>query len=153
MQIEPYLRCGTTSAYAARMQRLRSPRLALIAGLTVFLLLGLRTRASGSDSDTDQFREDVLHCEDAVSHLIECCPHFDAASVRCDYAYEPPDGCSGPDQTATYINPDLAQPASDCIRAASCETLVANGTCVRAQMIEEQDGTSNDNNSGSGACL
>lgn len=66
-------------------------------------------------------REDDLECEEAVAHLEDCCPGFDARSVSCSYQ----EGCGdGRDQTG-----QLSVQQSNCIQAKSCSDLIASGTC------------------------
>jgi hypothetical protein len=65
-----------------------------------------------------------LVCEDAVVHLLDCCPGFDAHNVDCTYD---PGGCgAGP----TY--PEISESQSACIRDESCERLRTSGVCARA---------------------
>jgi hypothetical protein len=149
--------------------RRRVSPLALCAGLTVLFLFGVRKRASGDTSDHNQFREDVLSCEDAVSHLAECCPDFDPHAIACQYSYEEQDepsacpynsggyyeddcnpgagGCSSGVSTVMQTNPDLDVGTSECIRAASCENLVMTGVCTRVLHIDPSA------RSAVGACL
>ena len=62
-------------------------------------------------------REDELDCEEAVSHLQDCCPGFDARRIECIYVT----GCGG----TTYPAISIAQ--SQCIRGESCSALSARG--------------------------
>ena len=60
-----------------------------------------------------------LECEEAVQHLIDCCPdHAPAKQVDC-YTGR---GCDD-------RPPDLLQPQSICLRDASCDDLYARGAC------------------------
>jgi hypothetical protein len=68
-------------------------------------------------------RQDEFDCENAVAHLQECCPGFSGSSVSCTYNAG---ACGG----TTY--PALDITTSDCIRQASCGTLVSQGICDRA---------------------
>jgi hypothetical protein len=70
-------------------------------------------------------RQDELDCEEAVSHLQECCPSFDSSHIECLYV----SGC----ETSTYPAISIAQ--SQCIRGESCATLVSSGVCTRAQGV------------------
>lgn len=63
-------------------------------------------------------RQDELRCEEAVAHLIDCCPSFPHDSVSCEYS----EGCS------TYY-PDFSVAQSDCIIAKSCDAIRAAGLC------------------------
>jgi hypothetical protein len=69
----------------------------------------------------DALQQDELDCEEAVSYLEGCCAGSDTRAVRCI-----DDGCSG-------HHPDISEPQSACIRAESCQELVATGVCQRAQ--------------------
>jgi hypothetical protein len=69
----------------------------------------------------DALQQDELDCEEAVSYLEGCCAGFDTRSLRCV-----DDGCGGQ-------QPDISESQSACIRARSCEELVASGVCQRAQ--------------------
>jgi hypothetical protein len=77
-------------------------------------------------------REDELACEDAVSHLQECCTGFGATNIDCTYE---PGGC---DSSPQY--PALSIDESACIRGQSCAALVANGVCQRAMRFPENGG-------------
>ncbi len=83
-------------------------------------------------------RHDEFDCENAVAHLAQCCPGFDARTVQCSYS----SGCS------TYY-PALDPAQSDCIRGASCETLVAEGVCERAAQLQNAPGSATELNSAS----
>lgn len=63
--------------------------------------------------------DNELHCEEAVSHLEECCDGFDARRFQCDE-----------ESTCATREPDFADRASECIRDRSCEVLRAQGTCA-----------------------
>ena len=87
----------------------------------------------GSKHDYDNFREDVVFCEDAVAYLTSCCPGFDAHAVACQYHYDyTPGGC---DTSATVDaeNPALDLEESRCILGRSCDSLRNAGVCERAQ--------------------
>ena len=75
-------------------------------------------------------RADEFLCEEAHAHLKECCPGFTTVATFCDYV----DGC---DDGSTY--PALTPDESNCIRAASCDTLVANGICARVAALHQRD--------------
>src|SRR5262245_26564362 len=66
--------------------------------------------------------DDELTCEEAVSHLIDCCPGFDPRRMPCVRS----DGC-GSDQT----KPSFSESSSRCMLAKSCEDLRSGGTCDR----------------------
>ena len=47
-------------------------------------------------------RQDELDCEEAVSHLQECCPSFDSSRIQCLYVQ----GCTNGEV------PDISMPES-----------------------------------------
>ena len=72
----------------------------------------------------DGLRQDELDCEEAVSHLDECCPGFQATSrIQCMYDDQ---GCGN------VTEPAIPEDVSSCIRNESCEELAtAGGVCDR----------------------
>jgi hypothetical protein len=70
----------------------------------------------------DRLRQEELDCEEAVSHLTDCCAGFGAQRVQC--IFEP--GCE------SGREPDILQSDSSCIRARSCSELASTGVCERA---------------------
>lgn len=60
-----------------------------------------------------------LECEEAVKHLLDCCPSDAPAHQVSCYA--------GRDCDST--RPQLSGPQSRCIRDASCDDLFASGVC------------------------
>ncbi len=87
--------------------------------------------SNGKDEqDDDQFREDVIVCEEAVARLEHCCPGFDVRSIECRYRYAHREGCGT--TTTERTEPAFTKAESACVRAASCEDLVAKGACTRA---------------------
>ncbi len=83
---------------------------AVVAGL---VLLMTSQRASG-------LREDDLQCEEAVTHLNDCCPNFDLSKISCSYK----SGC-GSTQYA-----ELGIDDSVCIQNKECKELIAQGICT-----------------------
>jgi hypothetical protein len=71
----------------------------------------------------DALQQDELDCEEAVSRLEGCCPGFNTVGLRCIDQQS----CD----TSEY--PDISEQQSACIRAESCQELVATGVCERAQ--------------------
>ena len=70
-------------------------------------------------------RQDEYLCENAVSHLVQCCPRVAVSSINCTYT--PPDGCN-----RSAVEPDIAPDAAECILHRSCEELQADGACDHA---------------------
>lgn len=91
--------------------------------------------ACGGEKDDDQFREDTLTCEEALAHLQDCCPGFDAAAVACRYYYVSQQGCAAPSEDREQPAFDLAE--SRCIRNTSCADVRADAAggsvCARSQ--------------------
>jgi hypothetical protein len=71
---------------------------------------------------TQCLRPDEVDCEEAVAHMLDCCPAFDRSAVQCVYN----DVCG-----ISY--PDLTPAESECILDESCEELVANKICDRVR--------------------
>jgi hypothetical protein len=72
-------------------------------------------------------REDELACEDAVSHLQECCPAFTGSNIDCQYNAG---GCDTP-----TVYPELNVGTSACIRNETCDVLRSSGVCGRALLL------------------
>jgi hypothetical protein len=90
--------------------RLRRACSTLLAFVAVAFLMG-----------SDGLDEEEYHCEEAVKHLLDCCPGFSRESVSC-YAYR--GGCDGDKP------PDLVDDRAVCLRDASCQALVQSGACA-----------------------
>jgi hypothetical protein len=85
-------------------------------GFTVSLFVGVLLACG--------IRQDEFDCENAVAHLQQCCPGFDASAIDCTYS-----NYCGP------VYPALSISQSDCIRGKSCETIRAAGVCERAASV------------------
>lgn len=70
-------------------------------------------------------RESEMLCEEAVSHLDECCPDIDPRRLNCVYQQ----GCG------TDLTPVLTVNASECIRERSCEELKGQGICEGVKLL------------------
>lgn len=65
------------------------------------------------------FREDEITCEQAVAHLIDCCPDTSFLGLTCEHI-----NAKGCDQNATdEIFPDLRIDQARCVREKSCDEL------------------------------
>ena len=64
-----------------------------------------------------EIREGEMLCEEAVSHLDECCPDIDPRRLNCIYQ----DGCG------TDLKPIFTIKASDCLRDRPCDVLMEKG--------------------------
>ena len=86
----------------------------------------------GHDQEDDnQFRDDVLWCEEAVARLQRCCPNFDVRRIACQYYYSFDEGCGT--SSTRKIEPAYTKSESACVRERSCDALVNEGICTRAQ--------------------
>jgi hypothetical protein len=100
---------------------------AFAIGISLLIACG----GSGDEEDNNNFRADVIECEDALARLEKCCPSFDASLVRCQYDYSKNTGCGS--TSIDSVKPALTTAESSCIRKASCEEMVKTGICDRAQ--------------------
>jgi hypothetical protein len=84
------------------------------------------------EEDNEQFRQDVIWCEEAASHLQECCGGtFDPHQIECRHYYRRDTGCN--QDTIQRTDPAFTIDESNCLRKAACEEIVANKMCSRAQ--------------------
>lgn len=103
------------------------------ASLLVCALFACSTRnGSGDEHDDNNFRADVIECEDALDRLERCCPGFDATPVLCNYFHQKATGCGTASEDD--VRPALSRDESACIRDTSCDALVAKKVCERAQL-------------------
>lgn len=103
-------------------------------GLTVALGVAIMMACSSGDddggTDNNQFRGDVLDCENALSYLQQCCgKSFDPTAVECHHLFEKDEGCG--DSKVTKQDPDLNEDESDCILDQSCDAIRKNNVCPR----------------------
>lgn len=102
------------------MKRWMTKLCALSVGAFAFLTL------------TAEVREDEFDCEQAVAHLVECCPAVEASNFYCQHDY----GCD------YSRDPDLTLDDSRCILALDCPGLVAAGVCARVAHVQpKQNGS------------
>ena len=113
---------------------------AFALGISLLLACG----GSGDEHDNNNFREDVIECEDALARLEKCCPSFDATVVRCQFDYSKNTGCGS--TSIDSVQPAFNKDESQCIRETSCDDLVKKGVCDRAQDARtyEQHSTTTD---------
>lgn len=91
-----------------------------------------RSTSDGDEHDDNNFRADVIECEDALERLERCCPGFDSAPVLCNFFHSKSTGCGS--VNTDNVKPALSQDESQCIRDTSCDSLVATKVCERAQL-------------------
>ncbi len=78
---------------------------------------------------SNDFRADVLRCEEAVAHLQECCIGLAVPESVCEYD----EGCG--DETF----PNITEELSECIRSLSCGEIIAGGECTRPSSTGASD--------------
>jgi hypothetical protein len=105
-------------------------RSAVFFGVTT---VSLGASAWTIDTDDDNFRPEVIACEEAVLHLVECCPGFTPSAVDCRYLHRHFDagGCDG--AFDEYTRPALSPEESTCIKTMRCDELTAARVCDRAR--------------------
>src|SRR5688572_3010872 len=86
--------------------------------------------ACKDETDDNNFREDVILCEDAISWLTSCCGGTDLSKARCDYFYSYNENACGPD-TENSKNPALNREESLCVRDKTCDEIRAKKICER----------------------
>lgn len=79
-------------------------------------------------------RQDEFDCENAYSHLQQCCSSATLPTISCRYE------AGGCDVGPTY--PDLDIAVSDCIRSQSCDVLRATGMCEGVSQLIAQSAAS-----------
>ena len=88
------------------------------------VLFGLAVSCTG-------FREDEIACEQAVSHMVDCCPRFNAGAVDCSYSDSA--DCTG--NAIDRVYPALSINESHTLEATACVDLVARGECARVPRL------------------
>jgi hypothetical protein len=110
-------------------RRKKLPAFGVLFGLAIALLLACRS--DRDEEDDNQFRTDVLWCEEALARLQSCCPNFDGRPLVCDYYYSFDEGCGT--ATTRRVEPVFTKEESRCIRDRTCDELVNNKVCEKAQ--------------------
>jgi len=103
--------------------------------LLVLLPLLLSVRPAHAADDDDNYRSDVLYCEEALGKLAECCPSFVTSEVACTYERRESSGCDW--STTVTVRPAFNDAESRCILASTCQVLVGSGVCPRAQVATD----------------
>jgi hypothetical protein len=88
-------------------------------------------RRDDYEEDDNEFRADVIECEDALARLQRCCPDFDAKPVLCKFFYSKSSGCGS--IATSNVEPAFSTAESACIRNMSCDELVDKKVCARGQ--------------------
>lgn len=71
---------------------------------------------------TCSFRTEDVQCEEAVAHLVECCPDLDASTLDCHGEQQ---AC----ESAPYIS--ISEQESECLLGRDCDGIRASGVCER----------------------
>lgn len=117
--------CRVRGSGSSNRTRKLAPRLSggALIGSLCFVCLAC---AIVDDGDTN-FRDDVLLCEEAVTHLQDCCPNLgEVYAEACEFRR---DGCNN----GRNVSLDLR--TSRCIRDKECAELVQQGICDRASEV------------------
>jgi hypothetical protein len=81
----------------------------------IVLSFGLVWQVQASDDvderDENNFREDVILCEEAIGRISQCCPSMSPPSNSCEFLhYEKKDYCGGCDSTLRFSAHDYRTP-------------------------------------------
>lgn len=114
----------------------RTPTILALALVALVLSRGVAV-AGTTDVDADNFREDVILCENAVAHAKTCCPNLAAPQTACVYHDSltttncgcEQDGTS--DYSGQITTPVIDVATSSTILGSSCEALAADDGCAR----------------------
>ena len=82
------------------------------------------------------FREDEIECEQAIVHLRDCGPGFNASMVDCSYEDDVVSCEDRHVKSSTY--PALSLDDSRCLQQRTCRDLIDNGACTRAQSAQRR---------------
>lgn len=100
-------------------------RRVVVLTLACFATSVIATGARGDTHDHDNFREDAILCEEAIAHVMECCPRFDPSTVSCYHFFDSTtEGCH---TTTSSGEPALTVAESRCILSLDCHRLEAAG--------------------------
>ena len=105
------------------------PAAGVLFALGVALVLACNSNGNDEEDD-NQFRDDVIWCEEAIARLERCCPGFDGARVECKFYYSYNEGCGSSETRRT--EPAFTKDESRCIHDTTCSALVDTGVCARA---------------------
>lgn len=109
-----------------------------ICGLVLLPLVVSSSRARAYEDDTDNFRPDVLACEEAAAWLEACCPDFDPRVLRCVHTRIDDSSSCGYNKWTVSEDPAITTAESACILERSCDQLVDSGVCTRARRAEPE---------------
>ena len=103
----------------------------VVASLVTCALFACSYRDNDDQHDDNNFRADVIECEDALDRLHTCCSDFDVTVVQCDFDFSHTEGCGS--SSTQSVHPAFTLDESQCIRDTSCGELQSSGVCKRAQ--------------------
>jgi hypothetical protein len=107
----------------------------LVRVLVPPLLVASVFACASSSTESNNFREEVFYCEEALARLESCCPGFSARQVTCYHYYRESTGCDGK-TTSTHEDPAIGLRDSQCILDKDCSALVTGRVCERAQVAK-----------------
>ncbi|MEO8877749.1 MAG: hypothetical protein ABI461_19300, partial [Polyangiaceae bacterium] len=98
----------------------------------LFLVRGSIAHGDDFEKDDQNFRKDVIECENASAHLRSCCPSASSAPDCHYYHYKHTVDCGC--ESGSYVaeqddDRPLSIDESEAIQNSSCDELVANGDC------------------------
>ena len=113
--------------------RQRSFHCAVVVAAFFVLRGGVARGSTSTDTNDDNFREDVIECEQAAAHLRDCCPNATSAPDCHYYDRKTTEtcGCSESYVTSSSWDRPIAIDQSKEIQNSSCDELAQNGTCDR----------------------
>ena len=134
----------------------------MLVGL--LLTSGFAVRANAhteEEEDDNNFREDVILCEEAVAHVTACCGYRVQGDACRYYHYSFTDdcGCNGTSSTGTKrvdVRPVLSTARSRELAAMDCHALTATspeGTTVCSQIYAELQADNDESHSSEKRCL
>src|SRR5687767_4211556 len=116
------------SSLLRAMDKLPGPAPILTALILTLGLVGTVRAADVDEKDDDNFREDVLLCEEALAHARSCCPALTTPYDACRFYHRKlrkSCGCSRSGSTGHHSDtwPALKVDESEDILEASCDDL------------------------------
>lgn len=102
----------------------------------VLITLSARVAAASEESESDDFRQDVFACEEAVAHLTSCCAGLSATEVRCVYRRDVTGSCGY--YTHHEEDPGITPREAECLLAIDCDGIRERGICERARDVQSR---------------
>ena len=135
---------------------------AMLVGLLLTSGFAVRANADTEEEEDDNnFREDVILCEEAVAHVTACCG-YEVQGDACryyHYSFTDDCGCSGTSSTGTRridVRPVLTTARSRELVEMECRALTAmgsDGSTMCAQLHAELQADNDESSSSEKRCL